>query len=261
MKNKIEIKEFWDNQAKIHGSDSKATMPDNYLKKLEIKNIKKYLVPNTKVIDIGCGNGFSTFEYAKELDIDITGVDYSQDMLNAANAIKQKGCLYHEKIEFKQGNVLALKFDSSSFDTVITDRCLINLTSRDEQKSAIDEIFRILKPGGRYLMCEDTEQGLEKLNYARNLLALDEIKVRWHNLYMDEMHIAESIKNLFVIEKIDLFASFYYLVSRTITGKLAQNNGVDPDYSDPINCIASECSSAMNIGDFTPLKLFVLKKI
>ena len=259
MKNEDEIKEFWDNQARTYGTDSVATMPDGYLKRLEIDNIKKYLSDNAKVADIGCGNGYSTFAYADEFCIDILGIDYSKEMIVAAESVKKcKNC--ESKVKFENGTILDLDLEDESFDYVITDRCLINLTSREEQESAIKEVCRILKPGGKYIMCEDTEQGLRKLNSARKLLDLDEISVRWHNLYLDEEHINEFISDLFVLEKIDLFASYYYLVSRTITGKLAQINNSDPDYKDPINYVASLCSSGLDIGDFTPLKIYVLKK-
>ena len=60
-----------------------------------------------------------------------------------------------------------------SFDLVISQRCLINLSGWEEQQIALAEIARILNPGGRFIMQEGTLQSREALNHAPEEPAYD----------------------------------------------------------------------------------------
>ncbi|MFT5229607.1 MAG: ubiquinone/menaquinone biosynthesis C-methylase UbiE [Urechidicola sp.] len=253
------IKEFWNDQAKEFGVDSLATMPDTYLKELEIENISKYLEQANSVVDIGCGNGYSTFEYSKKIKGDILGIDFSDEMIKYAKQVGDQSDEY-KNVQFMQGDVRNLDIPDESMDLVITDRCLINLESRSDQKKAIDEVFRVLKPGGRYLMCEDTEQGLKNLNQLRKQAALEEILVRWHNLYLDESHLKSCSSSKFFITDEIRFSSFYYVATRIINGGISRDNNQSPDYLDPINKYSRLISGQGEFGDFGPLKLFVWDK-
>lgn len=261
MTEEDKIKNFWDNQAMTHGASSLATMPDQFLKNLEIENIERFLKDGMSVADIGCGNGYSTFHYANKRNIVIRGVDYSESMiLNAEKVLFASDGEIQKRVTFQVGDVRSTGLSDASFDAVITDRCLINLTSREDQMKAIQEVHRILIPGGLYLMCEDTEQGLGNLNNLREYMGLEVIDVRWHNLYLDESHILSSAKELFEQLQIVNFSSFYYVASRIINAKIAQEQGAEPKYDSDINRVAAMCSSLGGFGDFGPLKLFVFKK-
>ena len=222
MDNNETIRDFWDKRAAEYGRVSLATMPDQFLKNLEIGNIVKFLQNGMRVADIGCGNGYSTFQYVKARDITIHGADYSAAMIEVAgNTLRQEPAALSRRVSFSVCDVRNTGFGEAAFNAVITDRCLINLTTREDQAAALTEIHRILKKGGLYLMCEDTEQGLNNLNKVRTSVGLDEINVRWHNLYLDENHILASSKKIFELVDVVKFSSFYYLASRIINGKLA----------------------------------------
>jgi ubiquinone/menaquinone biosynthesis C-methylase UbiE len=257
----IDIKRFWDDQATSHGDSYLATMPDKYLKDLEMENISKYLNDGMQVADIGCGNGYSTFKYASVQNIQIDAIDYSEAMIQTARETlsRSHGDL-QDRVAFSVGDVRNTKRPSETFDAVITDRCLINLASRQDQEKALQEVHRILKKGGLYLMCEDTEQGQNTLNRVRALVNLPPIPIRWHNLYLDETHIRSAAKNLFELKKEVRFSSFYYLASRVLNAKIAQEQGAEPRYDSDMNRVAAMCSSLGEFGDCGPLKLFVFRK-
>lgn len=253
------IKSFWGEQAKKFGSNYLATVPDKYLKQLEIVNILKYIPNcNIKMADIGCGNGFSTIAFAKERKCRFTGIDYSDEMIKwAIEAGKKQEKKLIGTANFKVGDVLNLKdIKSGEFDVITTDRCLINLTSLAEQKKAIKELARIVKRGGNYIMCEDTQEGLAKLNKLRVLAGLTAIPNHWHNIYINEKRIIPFIKRYFNIEIIDNFGSMYYLASR-IFNALASPNPTKPNYLSVINRVAVELPT---VGNFAPIKIFFLKK-
>lgn len=262
MNNNAEIKLYWDGQAKKHGTASQATMPDQYLKDLEIESLKKYLRDGIIVADVGCGNGYSTLQYASEYDLQIKGIDFSEQMINAANsALTELSLNIKQRVDFAVGDVRSTGENAERYDVVTTDRCLINLSTREDQASAIREMHRILKPNGVYLMCEDFESGLENLNRARRHMGLYDIETRWHNLYLDEGHMRTAIQGLFELTEVSNFSSFYYLASRIINAKIADDNGTEPCYDAEINKVAAQCSSMLNCGDFGPLKMWVLRKI
>lgn len=256
------IKKFWDNQATTHGASPLATMPDRLLKELELAAIAEYLEDGLTVADIGCGNGFSSFIYARQFKLKLTGMDYSAPMIEQARLeySRLKPDL-KSAVEFEVGDVKNTGLNAESFDRVITDRCLINLNNRGDQASALQEIHRLLKPGGLYLMCEDTEQGMSNLNTLRSAANLDSISVRWHNLYLDEEHIRKSWSGLFECVAERRFSSLYYLASRVIYAQIAKMESTEPDYNHPINRAAAAVSRTADCGDYGPLKLFVLRKI
>jgi len=252
------IKQFWNEQALKHQSSYLATVPDKYLKEIEIKNILKYLPrQHKKIADIGCGNGFSTIEFARQRNSDFLGVDYSENMIEQANNFLNKHRFLKKKVKFLLGDVLNLGFKDNSLDIAITDRCLINLVSLKDQEAAIKEIRRILKKGGKYIMCEDTQEGLSKINEMRNIANLPIIKNHWHNIYVNEKKLIPFIGRYFKILQIDNFSSLYYIASR-IFNAVSSKDKTKPDYLSIINETAARLPSA---GDYSPLKIFYLEKI
>ncbi len=253
------IKEFWDEQAEKYGEEYLATIPDKILKDLEINNISKYLDSGKLILDVGCGNGFSTIKFAETYKSCFLGIDYSKGMIkNAVKNLNKKNEDIKERLFFVIGDILELPFPEEKFDIVISDRCLINLVNIKYQLKAIENIWKALKKGGIYVMCEDTLEGLKKINELRKMVDLYEIPMRWHNLYLSEGKIFSNITDKFSLEVIDNFGSLYYIASRVFNGKLANIEGKEPDYLHPINVIAGKLPS---IGDYSPLKIFVLKKI
>ena len=252
------IKEYWNNQAEKYGTDSLATMPDSILKELEIKNIAKYLLTNKKILDIGCGNGYSTIQLAKKIKSQFWGCDYSEKMIEKARqALKKEKSAVKGRLNFITADISALPFKNNTFDIVASDRCLINLPTLKHQVLAAKEIHQVLKKRGLYVMCEDTQEGLKRLNQLRKTMGLYKIPNRWHNLYINEKKFFAVIKKFFELKLVDNFSSTYYLASRIFNGKLAALEKKEPDYNHPINQIAAKLPA---IGDYGPLKIFVLIK-
>lgn len=249
------VEAFWATQ-------KKSACPDDIVRDLSIEVISKYLNPGEKVLDIGCGNGYCTYQFAAKPIAHITGADFSNEMIDAANDGKK---IYPQdiagKVDFKRADARDLQFDDGSMDTVITIRCLINIPELNDKKRALSEIARVLKTDGKYLMCENTLQGLNRLNKLRLKFGLPEIKMRWHNTYLDENWLNSVLSKDFEICKVDHFASLYYLITRIINAKLAAIEGKEPRYDHPINKIAKDLSSTLKpYGEFAPMRLYVLKK-
>jgi arsenite methyltransferase len=98
------------------------------------------------VLDLGSGPGLDCFLSAKQVGEtgSVIGLDMTQDMLDLANANRDK--LGLKNVEFRKGEMEAMPIDSSSIDVIISN-CVINLSP--DKDAVFSEAFRVLKPGGR----------------------------------------------------------------------------------------------------------------
>jgi ArsR family transcriptional regulator len=100
------------------------------------------LLPNdTIVADLGCGSGNLTIELAASVK-QVIGVDNSAEMLKAAKR-RTAGLA---NVELRKGELSALPIESSTSDAAMI---VLALTYVADPQSAVNEMARILKPGGR----------------------------------------------------------------------------------------------------------------
>jgi ubiquinone/menaquinone biosynthesis C-methylase UbiE len=113
-----------------------------------VKELKKH-GPVGTVVDIGCGPGYLLQVVAKELpNSSLVGVDISDEMVKTAKA-NFKAINPNKEVEFKQGSTEHLPFRDSTQDFVIS---TFSLHHWNEPRSAFNEIYRVLKPGGQMLV-------------------------------------------------------------------------------------------------------------
>ncbi len=99
-----------------------------------------------KVVDAGSGAGFDCFVAAKHVGPTgrVVGVDMLSEMLEKSRATaKQLGL---DNVEFREGLIEAMPVPDGWADVVISNG-VINLCA--DKKKAMQEIWRVLKPGGR----------------------------------------------------------------------------------------------------------------
>ncbi len=248
------VREFWDEQAAALGEDERATSPDAYYRQLEIGRIEKRLRGDS-LLDVGCGNGFSTFRFeaAHRFEL-IRGIDFSAAMIEQAckraNEIKSKvGFAVFDVRE--AGNLVG------KFDTIVSERCLINLPTWEEQLASIHQMRSLLNPGGRLVLAENFMDGLRNLNKLRASFDLPAISVRWHNRYLEAEEFLPAIHKDFTITYSENIGNLYYIISRVVHAKLAAQSGIEPAYDHPINHIASLLPS-LGGYDYSPNMLYVL---
>ena len=229
-----EIRKYWESKASEEGDNPSSTIKDHEFREMEIAVISKYLKDRDVVLDIGCGNGFSTACYSEKVS-KITGADYIQDFIDWANKLYVNEN-NRNKLEFRQADALGLPFKDGEFDVVLSERMLINLSTWDDQKKALNNMRKVLKKGGRLILLEVSMQGMAKLDKMRKQFGLEEMKKHWHNLYIDEDMLQEFLAGKFVIEDIKRF-SIYCLISKIVHSLLVAPE--EPKYGAKINKIAS----------------------
>ena len=102
------------------------------------------------VLDVGAGNGALTFLLARlRPDLDLTGIDVTQEMVDAGNAAAAERGLTN--VRFSQGDALHLSFDDATFDAA---SCQTVLSYLADPAAAIREMSRVVKPGGSVMVAE-----------------------------------------------------------------------------------------------------------
>lgn len=250
------VKEFWDNQAQELGGAAEATSPDKFYRDYEIKRILEWIPEESGVLDIGCGNGYSTCLFAQlRPTSNFIGLDYSKEMIAEARKAANKRAL--PNVVFKVHDIKAPIIGLSP-DIIVSQRCLINLASWDEQQSAINKLWHLLSKRGRMILVENTIEGLMALNEQRVKFGLPAIKMRWHNQYFEQDMLEALLDSKFRILHMENIGNLYYLISRVVYAKMAQMEGEEPQYDHIINKIAAQLPPVD--GPYSPNMLWVLEK-
>ncbi len=98
-----------------------------------------------RILDVGCGEGFYLMSLCALTDHEIVGIEYDEELVS-------KTLHWIRTSEVKnlpqviKGDATNLNFEDNSFDFVICSEVLEHI---DDDIKAANEIYRILKPGGR----------------------------------------------------------------------------------------------------------------
>jgi len=95
------------------------------------------------VCDLGCGPGHVA-NYLHQRGVDVFGIDLSSAMVEEARQL----C---PGIEYKIGNMLSLELETESIAGIVAFYSVIHVP-RAEVVTALSEMKRVLKPGGRLLL-------------------------------------------------------------------------------------------------------------
>lgn len=115
-----------------------------------------------EVLEIGIGTGRNLPHYPS--DVRLTGVELSPSMLEIARArARQLG----REVDLRVGDAQALEFSDESFDTVV---CTLSLCTIPDDRTAVAEVRRVLRPGGRFLLLEHVRSPLLPVRLGQRLL-------------------------------------------------------------------------------------------
>ncbi|HEY4354817.1 MAG TPA: class I SAM-dependent methyltransferase [Acidobacteriaceae bacterium] len=120
---------------------------------------------NERVLDVGCGRGLLLAGIAKRLTTgSASGLDIWSNEDMAGNS--EKATLRNLELEgviqrcaLVSEPAQAMTFDDASFDVVVSNLCLHNIYDKTLRRQALQEIVRVLKPGGVALISDYKRTG------------------------------------------------------------------------------------------------------
>lgn len=188
----------WNQRAESVSSDIEVNIMDVFQRELEYEYVTRYLGPAMRVLEVGCGNGFSTEVFRKSVAF-VDAFDYSEAMIDRARTRcgEQNNRFFHD-------NILDLRHAGGPYDAVVCVRVLINLHNLSEQRLALKNMARMVAAGGRLILAEGFSDGFDSLNGLRASLQLPPIQPAQINFYS---HIADLIPD--VPDEFKLDATFH----------------------------------------------------
>jgi SAM-dependent methyltransferase len=129
-----------------------------------------------EVLEIGVGTGRNLPHYGA--GVRLTGVELSPAMLEIA---RTRAHALGREVDLRVGDAQALEFGDQSFefgdqsfDTVV---CTLSLCTIPDDRAAVAEVRRVLRPGGRFLLLEHVRSPVLPVRLAQRLL--DPLAVRF----------------------------------------------------------------------------------
>ncbi len=123
--------------ARVRGSQSQL---DVYRK--QASELSAGLADGARVLEVAPGPGFLAIEMARLGRLHITGLDISRTFVEIAS---ENGRQAGVTVEFRQGDVARMPFETGSFDLVVCQAAFKNFTL---PRSALIEMHRVLRAGG-----------------------------------------------------------------------------------------------------------------
>lgn len=118
-------------------------------------------IPGTRLLDVAGGTGDVAFEFLRytnernDRESSVIVCDFSENMLKIGQQRAIKFGFHPDRCQWMIGDAMNLPFDSDSFDAYTISFGIRNVVNVDR---AIQEAFRVLKPGGMFLCLEFSSQ-------------------------------------------------------------------------------------------------------
>jgi ubiquinone/menaquinone biosynthesis C-methylase UbiE len=247
-----EVKAFWQ-AAAAHEFDQEQLRPtarDPYLQQAIESVVCRYLPEKpagTQLLDIGCGDGTSTFKFAPFFERAV-GIDYADGFIARATSLAQREQV--PNLRFHVGDATDLspwRDQYGKFDVAVSIRCLINLATWENQKQGIEEAARSLKPGGLYILSEGWQEGMEGLNQARQAAGLEPMAIAPYNVLIRRSTFDAVASQYFTTAAYESLGVYMYL-SRVVQPLLVAPEA--PRHTHPLNRVAMEIVTGANRPGF-----------
>jgi arsenite methyltransferase len=142
------------------------------------------LDPSATVLDAGCGHGLLLIGAAhrvpsgRAVGVDIWSQRDQGENSAAATLANAAAEGVADRVEVRDADIRELPFPDASFDAVVSNLVIHNISGRDQRRRAINEFVRVLRPGGQIGIMDLGHVG----QYADDLRAAGMREVTTHGI-------------------------------------------------------------------------------
>ncbi len=185
------IRQLYDEQAPRYDSQI------SFFERLLFKGGREWACSQAtgEVLELAVGTGRNLTHYGPE--VRLRGIELSPAMLAIARGrAREAACA----TDLQLGDAQALDFPNDTFDTVV---CTLSLCTIPDDRAAVAEVRRVLRPGGRFLLLEHV-RSTQPLIRAVQLL-LDPLAVRFEGDHIAREPLEHLQAEDFVIDHVHRF--------------------------------------------------------
>lgn len=170
-----------------------------------------------KILDLGCGTGRHVFYLANE-GYETTGIDFSEEGLRFTEQRLSEAGLSATLVN---DSIVSMPFKDNSFDGIISISVIYYLTNEDIKK-VVNEIYRVLKPGGKaFLVIRTTDDKRFKRG----------VEVDTNTFKLDTNFTNEQEMTIHFFSEDEVYELFSAFSSVTV-GKMKENFSSLDEYDD-----------------------------
>ena len=137
-----------------------------------------------EVLEVAVGTGLNLPHYPE--GVTVAGLDISEQMLGLARTRAQE---LGRDVTLQQGTAHALPFPDAAFDTVV---CTLGLCAIPDHEAALDEMVRVLRPGGRLILVDHVASSSRILRSVQWLVERITIPLAGEHFLRRPLHLVEA---------------------------------------------------------------------
>ena len=209
----------WNERAASVEEDVEVNIMDIFQRELEYDRVLQNLREDMTVLEVGCGNGFSTNRFRPRVR-HVDAFDYSEAMIERARST------YGEtNNRFLHDDVLAPQRLGGPYDAVICVRVLINLRDLEEQRRALSNLKPLVGANGLLILVEGFRDGFERLSALRTAVGLPPLEPARINFYSALSDLVPELTRDFAVEE-DFHLGAYDYLTRVVYPVVAGHENV-----------------------------------
>ncbi len=122
--------------------------------------LKGRIQPCMKVLDAGCGNGRNLW-YLLHADVEVYGIDSASEAVQNVRQLAAQAAPNLPASNFMQADAAAVPFQDAYFEVILCSAVLHFAKDQTHFKSMVQQLWRVLKPGGMLFCRLSTTIGME----------------------------------------------------------------------------------------------------